>query len=326
MSPMSTPPAVQARLLPSRLTLGTVQLGLAYGVANRAGQPSAAAARAILERALELGVTSFDTAPAYGDAEQRLGEVVRGREVFVTSKLPSLTRAGVAPADVGRAVTSAVEASLAKLGRLDAYLLHDASDLVTYGGRLLDALSSQLTAGRIARAGVSVYGPDDVVRLLGYPELGAVQLPMSMLDLRMLPLLPRLRAAGIVTFARSAFLQGLYALTPDELPPRVAHARPWLRQLIEVTAGAGTTPLAAALPFMADVATDGGISSVVIGVDTVAQLEANVADFARPLPGGAALAAALRTRFAVVPADVVDPSRWPAEAAGAPAPAPGAAS
>jgi len=167
-------------------------------------------------------------------------------------------------------------------------------------------------AGRIARAGVSVYGPDDVVRLLGYPELGAVQLPLSMLDLRMLPLLPRLRAAGILTFARSAFLQGLYALAPDALPPRVAHIRPWLGQLIEVTASAGTTPLAAALPFMADVE---GLSSVVIGVDTVAQLDANVADFARPLPGGAALAAAVRTRFAAVPVDVVDPSRWPAEAA-----------
>jgi len=297
---------------PTRLTLGTVQLGMRYGVANRTGMPSAEDARAILERALELGVRSFDTAPAYGEAEERVGAALRGRDVFLTSKLPALAKSGVPAAELSRVITRAVESSLARLGKIDVYLLHDAGDLRSYGARLSDALAAEVAAGRIGRAGASVYGPDDAALLLDHPALSAIQFPLSLLDQRMLPLLPRLRARGVQSFARSAFLQGLYAFPRGRAPRRLTMVHDWLDQLHALTAEHGTTPLAAALPFVADVEQ---LDSVVIGVDTIAQLEANVTEFGRPLPGGAALAAALRERFAELPAEAIDPSRWPPEPA-----------
>ena len=60
----------------SRLTLGTVQLGLPYGIANRAGQPEYGEIRAIVAAAVEGGVNCFDTAAAYGTSEAVLGRRV----------------------------------------------------------------------------------------------------------------------------------------------------------------------------------------------------------------------------------------------------------
>ena len=53
--------------------LGTVQLGLPYGVGNRTGQPSQQEAVRIIAAACEAGVNCFDTAAAYGTSEQVLG-------------------------------------------------------------------------------------------------------------------------------------------------------------------------------------------------------------------------------------------------------------
>jgi len=51
----------------SALSLGTVQLGLSYGINNADGKPSQETANAILNAALEGGINTLDTAAAYGD-------------------------------------------------------------------------------------------------------------------------------------------------------------------------------------------------------------------------------------------------------------------
>ena len=54
--------------------MGTAQLGMAYGVANLAGRPSAAQASALIATCVARGITWFDTAEAYGDSELVLGQ------------------------------------------------------------------------------------------------------------------------------------------------------------------------------------------------------------------------------------------------------------
>lgn len=95
-----------------RLALGTVQFGLAYGVANRVGQPSEDSAAAIVAAARRAGIDTLDTAIAYGDSERRLGEIgVDGWRVV--TKLPPMP-AGTS--DVGEWVRRSVDGSLARLG------------------------------------------------------------------------------------------------------------------------------------------------------------------------------------------------------------------
>ena len=57
-----------------RLVLGTVQLGMPYGIANRLGKPSQEVATSIVRTAWSKGIREFDTAQGYGDSETVLGK------------------------------------------------------------------------------------------------------------------------------------------------------------------------------------------------------------------------------------------------------------
>src|SRR5580658_3456445 len=81
---------------PSRLTLGTAQFGLNYGVANRSGQPSFDDVCAILRRAYERGVNVIDTAPGYGSSEEVLGKALR--QLDLVGKMRVVTKVSHLPA------------------------------------------------------------------------------------------------------------------------------------------------------------------------------------------------------------------------------------
>src|SRR5207248_1409179 len=72
------PYRVSSRGIQSELTLGTAQLGMEYGIANRAGQPSRSLAVRIVREAIAHGVKALDTARSYGEAEDVLGEALAG--------------------------------------------------------------------------------------------------------------------------------------------------------------------------------------------------------------------------------------------------------
>ena len=57
----------------TRLVLGTVQLGLDYGIANENGKPTQDQATAIIQKAWDNGIREFDTAQAYVTIENVLG-------------------------------------------------------------------------------------------------------------------------------------------------------------------------------------------------------------------------------------------------------------
>src|ERR1700759_4097627 len=77
---------------PAELVMGSVQLGLAYGAANRTGKPSREAALRLVEHAVDGGISQFDTARAYGDSEYRLGEALAERKtVRAITKLSPLS-------------------------------------------------------------------------------------------------------------------------------------------------------------------------------------------------------------------------------------------
>ena len=57
-----------------KMALGTVQLGIEYGAANKTGMPTEEEAIAMIRTAAERGVMSLDTARAYGLSEHRIGK------------------------------------------------------------------------------------------------------------------------------------------------------------------------------------------------------------------------------------------------------------
>ena len=55
------------------LSLGTVQLGLNYGIHNDSGKPSLETSFRILNAAMEAGINTLDTAAGYGNSEEVIG-------------------------------------------------------------------------------------------------------------------------------------------------------------------------------------------------------------------------------------------------------------
>ena len=105
-----------------RLALGTAQLGMPYGIANRTGKPDLAAARSIVDTAWDAGIRYFDTAQAYGDSESVLGQALENRDAAIITKLPPKLEN----------VSQHLRESLRRLGRATIWgvLLHREEHLV----------------------------------------------------------------------------------------------------------------------------------------------------------------------------------------------------
>lgn len=294
----------------SQLTLGTAQLGMRYGIANRLGKPSETQAQAILDAAWENGITCLDTARAYGDAESRIGAWrtrTSNRPVLV-SKLPALEDASAGETKV--LVRRRFDESCAALRveRLEAYLTHRAADLLRPG--VAEALTALKAEGRLAAFGVSAYGPEEIDRALGVPGVALVQAPVNAFSQGIIEsgVLTRCRAAGVAVFARSVFLQGLFFLDPEALPEALSPARGALRKLRELASAEGLTVAELALAAVKGLP---AVASIVIGVDSVDHLKANLRAASQPV-GDANLIARVRELGRALPAAVIDPSQWPA--------------
>ena len=194
-----------------RLALGTVQFGLDYGISNHDGQVSDEELDAIIALARQAGIDTLDTAQAYGNAEQRLGQ----RDITDFTLIDKLAP-GLPLSDVKAALNN----SLHWLGRkrLDGLLLHRSQDASPALFKLLTDLQQQ---GAIGKLGISVYSPEelDTWSAAGYP-LELVQLPANLLDQRFLRTgwLDKLVDMGCEIHVRSLFLQGLLLMQPAQRP------------------------------------------------------------------------------------------------------------
>jgi aryl-alcohol dehydrogenase-like predicted oxidoreductase len=154
------------------------------GCMNFGRRTPEAEARRIVERALERGVRTFDTANVYnaGASERILGAALRGAaagEVFVATKVGMDGMSQGKPEGLGRdAVLAACDGSLARLGveSVALYYLHK-PDRETPFGDTLDALAELLRSGRIERFGVSNFASWSVLEMLAACDARAVPRP-----------------------------------------------------------------------------------------------------------------------------------------------------
>jgi aryl-alcohol dehydrogenase-like predicted oxidoreductase len=273
-----------------KLGLGTVQFGQAYGVSNTRGQVSQDEAGLILTRAAQAGVPVLDTAANYGAVEDVLARLDTRPFRLITKTIG--VKNGVA-AVVERARQSA------KRLRADTLLVHAAADLKD--DALWPALQQLKVEGIFRKIGISAYLADDPLMLAQTFKPDVMQLPVSVLDQRLLKsgTLTRLKDIGVEIHARSVFLQGLLFL--DMLPEKLRHAALELAVAKATIAASGTTPLAAALGF---VLTRPEIDVTLVGVTSIGELEDILAASERPLPALDWSALALNDEV------VLTPSLW----------------
>jgi len=290
-----------------KLGLGTVQWGMTYGIANRAGQTTPAEAGNLMQTAMRYGVTLLDTARAYGEAEKVLGEHGVASQGFrvVTKTLP------VGPGAVDEQAAALVAAAFLeslrwlKCDQVYGLLVHHADNLLAAGGERLWAILQDFKAQRrVAKIGASVYRPDQLETILERYRIDLVQLPFNLYDQRFVQtgMLGRLKQAGIEIHARGAFLQGLLLFPPADLPEQFDVIRDHHARLHQRISEAGLTPVQACLGFCLDQA---DIDQVIVGCETVKQFD-EILGAAEQC--GARLSAP--ESCSVSDPSIIDPSAW----------------
>ena len=292
-----------------RLCLGTVQFGLNYGITNSAGQVSEIEVARILMKAEQSDVGWLDTAQAYGNAEDVLGrQLPQGHQLRLISKLPpqaSLQGLLLRMLRLGmRHISIAVVVLAVPVSTL---LLHQPSDLLKPGGRILEAwLLSLRERGFVQRLGVSIYAAADLEGV--NPDLlDLVQLPLSLYDQRLLAdgTVSRLKAAGTAIHARSLYLQGLLLKPADEWPAWADGSVRDHHMRLEALADAeGCHLLDLALGFARE-QTD--LEAVVLGLCSLAELNQLHRAWSGPLHWGKS---EWRT-WALQEPGILDPRFWP---------------
>jgi aryl-alcohol dehydrogenase-like predicted oxidoreductase len=184
------------------------------------------ATRAVVDAALEQGVTFFDTANTYGrgQSEEFLGEVLHGRrdEVTLATKFGMDMGDGKGPRGSRDYILQAIEASLRRLrtDTIDVYWYHR-PDGVTPIAETLEALDELVRRGSVRAIGASNFSAqqldeaDAVARERGLTRFTAVQNQYSLLvvdaERDVLPACERL-GIGFVPFfpLASGLLTGKY--------------------------------------------------------------------------------------------------------------------
>ena len=194
----------------SVIGLGTWQLGADWGDVREDD------ALAVLEAAVESGVTFFDTADVYGDgrSEQLIGRFLREHpdaRVLVATKMGR--RVALDPAlytlDNFRAWTDRSRRNLG-VDRLDLVQLHCPPTPVYSSDAVFDALDTLVAEERVAAYGVSVETCAEALTAIARPGTASVQIVLN--PFRRKPLeqvLPAARAAGVAVIARVPLASGL---------------------------------------------------------------------------------------------------------------------
>jgi len=195
--------------------LGTWQLGADWG------EVEPAAAHAVLDAAVQAGVTFFDTADVYGDgrSERFCGELrARHPGVLVATKMGR--RAEQLPENYNAAAFEAWNArSRENLGfePLDLVQLHCPPDSVYEDDAVFDALDALVEEGRIGGYGVSVETCEQALRAIARPRVASVQIILNCFRLKPLEqVIPAARAAGVGIIARVPLASGLLSGRYDE--------------------------------------------------------------------------------------------------------------
>ncbi|MEZ4322382.1 MAG: aldo/keto reductase [Myxococcota bacterium] len=260
----------------------------------------------VMDRALDAGVNFWDTADVYGQdglSEKVLGKwfTDRGRRDEVVLATKFRFRMGDGPNGTGasrRRIVRCVEDSLRRLqtDRIDLYQVH-MQDVDTPEDEVLRALDDLVTAGKIVYFGCSNYAAYRLVdslwlsRTTGRAAHATMQMQYSLavrdIEREHVPVAVQ-HGVGILPWSPLAggLLTGKYR--EGQPVPEGTRMEKWRQRydafdtprnwriveaLVAVAEELGSTPAAVALAWLLQ---KPGVTSVIFGARTVAQLEANL--------------------------------------------------
>ena len=293
--------------------VGTVQFGMSYGIANQQGRPSRKEVLEIIKFGYEAGICDYDTAAVYGESEEVLGQSFKDlgicHKVNVFTKIKALDdEAKISKKDPKNEIVASLDRSLKRL-KMDCVagvLFHREEDV-----QHLALLQMQKQAGKCQSVGVSCgHDPEKVTDFLNSDSVDAFQLPCNLMDRRHSEagVLEKAHKNGVLSFIRSAFLQGILTMKNEEIPAALANLCSMHLRYTSLAEEAGITLKEMALRFILN----HPVSKVVIGIESLMQLKENLCFFERgPLPDD--LMQALTLTYEQPDPYLITPALWPVQ-------------
>ena len=283
-----------------KLCLGTAQFGLNYGINNQKGKISHEEIFELLNYAHNNGISTIDTASAYGNSEAVLGETITrlNKNFKITSKYPVNTE--IRPFQW-------IDTSLERLKteKVYGYLFHNFSIFREHPDYIDDFLKIK-EEKKAEKTGFSLYYPSEAEYILkNNIPCDIIQIPYNIFDQRFACLFPDLKNKGIEIYARSVFLQGLFFIEPDKLDKRFDSVRKLIKKIHNTAKDNSVNIAALCLNF---VNSNKNISYIIIGVDSVSNLEENISNYANL--GALKISYPDFLQFALTDEDIILPFNW----------------
>ena len=295
------------------LSLGTVQLGMDYGIHNASGKPSLETAFRILDAAMDAGINTLDTAAGYGNSEEVIGAwlktVPEMRRPFIVTKAAKLDHSSL---DALRAdLRSRVESSKKRLGlsQLPLLMLHHCEDYLCDKENVKTVFAELKASGDIRYSGISAYSNHDYGELAA-SGFDAVQIPVNIFDWGQIENggLQKLKDSGMMIFVRSIYLQGLVFQDPETIPERMAFCKETLQKFRALCEKYSLSPAALALSYALSLP---GVTSLVLGSETVEQVQQNAQLLSQAVSLSPAQMAEIRENFLNTDPHILNPGTWP---------------
>ena len=298
----------------SAFALGTVQLGLTYGLGEHSEKPTEEAAFAILDRAVDLGVNTLDTANNYGDSEAVIGRWLTKRRAegkklpYIVTKVGPLKHGSY---DILRDdVMYQLEGCMKRrcIDKLDIFMLHDYEDYAQDRDAMQKIFADIKSQGLYDYSAISAYSRHDY-GVIAESGFDATQIPLNVFDWGQIENggLQKLADSGMMIFTRSVFLQGLVFHTPEDLDPRMDFCFPYLRRFMELYKEFELSPAALALSFVLSLP---GVTQAVMGCDTADQVAANCNLFDQTIKLTQDQMDKLHDAFRGIDPRVINPGTW----------------
>lgn len=296
----------------SVFSLGTVQLGMNYGMVGKTEKPTEEYAHEILNASLDAGVNMLDTANNYGDSEKVIGSWLKtlGKErPLIVTKIGPFDHSSeeALRADIRKQAEKCLETLGVDV--IDIMMEHNCNDY-TAAPEIVKEEFARIKERGIARlTAISVYSEDDY-KEIARAGFDAVQIPLNIFDQGKIHDggIQAISDAGMAIFTRSVFLQGLVFMDPDNLAPKMSFLKDTLVKFRALAAELDMEPDVLAVSFVLSVE---GVSSVVLGCQTPEQIKANAAliDKTRKLTD--AEMAKVFDAFGSLDRALIDPRFWP---------------
>jgi uncharacterized protein len=264
--------------LNKKICIGTAQFGLNYGINNKQGKPSENEIFKIMDTATENGMYCYDTASVYGDAENILGKYIKNNKLDNKIKIISKFSADVKitkKKDIYKRIENEIVKSLDRLNidKLEGYLLHKFSDYKCES--IKETLFSLKENKIVNNIGVSIYHPEEAIKIAEEGLVDLIQIPYNVFD-RRLDKKDFFKLTGkknIKVFARSVYLQGLLLMDVEEIPENLYEVKEAILEFNRICSIYKISAKELALLYCY---LNNDISSIVIGIERNEQLIENI--------------------------------------------------